>query len=193
MSKRREVKEEVTPVKEGPTLLKITIVPETWILAPSMPKDQLQRWRECGWIDEDGLHLDRAFPRNSQGLPVIFRKWLRAPMVRACQELAKSEGVELDKCRELVNTFSIVGDDGVATEYVVIPKQPLRYRRYVAPGKSEYFEYIDSTTQMTFNVVCKDPKLFLKVLSIAGRVGLMARTKYGYGKFSVKVEIRNTV
>ena len=174
---------------ESPMLIKVTIVPETWILAPIVTKEQLQRWREAGWINDEDLHLDRAFPRNSQGLPVIFRKWLRAPMIRACLELSKNEKVSFEKCRDMVNNFSIVDDSGIPTEYIVIPKKPLRYRRYVSPGKSEYFEYIDSTTQMTFNVVCKDAKLFSDVLDIAGKIGLMSRTKYGYGKFSISVKV----
>jgi len=180
-------------VKEGtesPVLIKVTIVPETWILAPAVTKEQLQRWKEVGWINDEDLHLDRAFPRNSQGLPVIFRKWLRAPMIRACLELSRNEKVSFERCRDMVNNFSIVDDSGIPTEYIVIPKKPLKYRRYVSPGRSEFFEYIDSTTQMVFNVITKEPELLSKVLAIAGRIGLMARTKYGYGKFSVKVDLR---
>jgi hypothetical protein len=185
----KKVREEVTK-KDEVSLIRVTIVPETWILAPLVTKDQLKRWREFGWIDDEGLHLDRAFPRNSQGLPIIFKRWLRAPMIRACYELAESKKLDFEKCRDIVNNFSIVDDRGIPTEYVVIPKPPLRYRRYIAPGKSEFFEYIDSTTHITFNIVTKDPKTFLDILGLAGQIGLMGRTKHGFGKFTVRVEVR---
>jgi hypothetical protein len=201
VSKRKEVKEEVTTTqtttvqtttkKEEGNIVKVTLVPETWILAPLMTKEQLQRWREVGWVDDDALRLDRAFPRNSQGLPIIFKKWLRAPLIRACHELVRTEGIDFEKCRDIVNNFSIVDDNGVPLEYIVIPRPPLRYKRYVMPGKSEYFEYIDSTVHLTFNVITKDPKLFLKILSIAGRIGLMGKTRQGHGKFTIKVELKS--
>jgi hypothetical protein len=173
------------PAAPATSVITVTIVPDTWILAPVVTKEQLKRWRELGWIDDEGLHLDRAFPRDSQGRAIIFRKWLRAPMIRACQQLS----VDFERCRDVVNNFSIVDESGMPVEYIVIPKPPLRYRRYIMPGKTEYFEYIDSTTPLTFRVVTKDPKLLLQVLALAGRIGLMSRTKYGYGKFSVRAEL----
>ena len=174
-------------VPQPPTsVLTVTITPETWIIAPLVTKEQLERWREVGWIDDEGLHLDRAFPRSSQGLPIIFRKWLRAPMIKACRQLAD---VDFERCREVVNTFSIIDDSGSPVEHVVIPRPPLRYRRYVLPGKTEFFEYVDSTTKLTFRVVTKDPKLFVQVLALAGKIGLMSKTSYGYGKFSVSVKV----
>jgi len=187
----REAEEQATARQStaqpgGPAILTVVLTPETWVIAPLVTREQLERWREVGWIDEEGLHLDRAFPRNSQGLPVIFRKWLRAPMIKACRQLAD---VDFERCREVVNTFSIADESGVPVEYVVIPRPPLRYRRHIAPGKSEFFEYLDSTTKLTFRAVTRDPKLFVQVLALAGKVGLLGKTSYGYGKFSVSVKV----
>jgi hypothetical protein len=37
------------------------------IIAPIVTKEQLIRWHKLGWIDDEGLHLDKAFPRNAEG------------------------------------------------------------------------------------------------------------------------------
>jgi hypothetical protein len=180
----RETKADTPPTVTPTSILTVTIVPDTWIIAPLVTKEQLQRWYEAGFIDEDGLHLDRAFPRNSLGQAILFRKWLRAPMIRACGQL---RDIDFEKCRDIVNTFSIIDNTNLPVEYIVIPKPPLRYRRHIMPGKTEFFEYIDSTTPLTFRAVTKDPKTFLATLILAGRIGIMSRTKYGYGKFSISI------
>jgi len=167
-------------------ILTITIKPETWILAPAVTEDQLKRYRNLGWIDEEGLHLDRAFPRNSEGKPIILKLWLRAPMIRACKELHRSGQIDGDYCRKIVNNFSIVDDNGRKLDYVVVQESPLRYRKVIGDtGKTMFFEYFDSTFTITFKIETEDPQTFLNVLKEAQYIGLMGGTKKGYGKFKV--------
>ena len=184
MSKRRDVppqlpQPDVKAVEK--VVLNISMRPETWILAPSVTEDQLKRFHSLGWIDEEGLHLDRAFPRNSEGKPIILKLWLRAPMIRACKELAKKGEIDGDYCRKIVNNFSIVDDSGRKLDYVVVSETPLRYRKVIGDtGKTMFFEYFDSTFTITFKIETEDPQTFLNVLKEAQYIGLMGGTKKGY-------------
>ncbi len=171
----------------------VVISPETWIIAPYVTREQLQRWRALNWIDDEGLHLDRAFPRNADGKPVILKLWLRAAMIRACRQLYSDKSSEFETCRAVVNSFSIVDESLTPVEYIVISDQPLRYRRSIGGTKSgsragfktEFFEYIDSTYRLRFLALTDNPKLFAEILQVAGKIGLLAKTKWGYGKFRV--------
>ena len=163
-------------------VVKVNLVPETWIIAPVVTKEQLERWYSKGWIDDEGLHLDRAFPRNSDGEPMIFRMWLRSPVNKVVEKH------NLD--RKLLD-FRIIDDDSYETNYIVIPDKPLKYRRSIKTGNkttTEYFEYIDGTFELEFSVKTHDVKNLISSLMLAGKeVGLLSRTKHGYGKFSIKV------
>jgi len=164
----------------------VTLTPETWIIAPVMPKEQLLRYARKGWIDKTlAEHLDRAFPRNSEGKPIIFKMWLDSPMKKA---LAK-----LNYTRKVLD-YHILDERGLEVEYIVIPDKPLVYRRVILNEKpsTETFEYIDSTFDIRFTVLTKYPKMFMDALVVAGRIGLMSRTKKGFGKFSVKFNIDQT-
>ena len=157
-------------------LIKITVVPETWIIAPLMPKEQIERYVSKGWIDSDvGQHLDRCWPRNVDGRPVIFKLWLLQVLKRAARRL----GIARDKLE-----FDIIDEDGVPVQYIVIPDKPLVYKRKVN-NAVEVFEYIDSTFTLKFTVLTRYPKEFIECLKLAGKIGLMARTKHGYGKFRI--------
>lgn len=189
MSKRREVSPQ-SPQPDVKTVekvvLNISMRPETWILAPVVTEDQLKRFHSLGWIDEEGLHLDRAFPRNSEGKPVILKLWLRAPMIRACRELSKRGEVDFEHCRKVVNSFSIVDENGRRLDYIVINDRPLRYRKVIGDtGKTMFFEYLDSTFTISFAVETEDPKTFINMLREAQYIGLMGGSSKGYGKFKV--------
>jgi len=168
-------------------VLEVVLVPETWIIAPAATREQLRRYAERGWISaEDAEHLDRAFPRDAEGRPVILKHWLLAPMKRAAQLLGLP--------RHALE-FSIVDERGLPVEYVVVPGQPLRYRRIVLlPDRksTEYFEYIDSTFELRFRVRTRYPREFAEALAAAGRIGLMARTGRGFGKFRVRIQLQQS-
>ncbi len=160
--------------------INVTLIPETWIIAPVMPKAQLLRYAEKKWIDAElAKHLDRAFPRNSDGKPIIFKMWLEAPLKRAIKRLG------LDK--DVLN-FDIIDEKGIPVEYVVIPDKPLIYRRVILTERptTELFEYIDSTFEIKFTVTTPYPKKWMEAFNVAGRIGLMSRTRKGFGKFRVK-------
>jgi len=176
-------------------IIEVTLIPETWIIAPLVTEQQLRRWYEKGWINDEDLHLDRsagwlthphspgrAFPRSADGRPIIFKLWLLAPMKRACDKLGYSRSVL---------GFSIIDDHGFPVEYVEIPDQPLKYRRVILGPKqsTEYFEYIDSTYELKFRVKTRYPKEFCEILNAAGRIGLMARSGKGFGKFRVSFKV----
>ena len=156
-------------------VVEVTVAPETWIIAPLMPEEQVERYVRKGWLDEEGRHLDRCWPRNTDGKPVIFKLWLLQVLKRAARRL----GIPREKLE-----FDIIDDDGVPVQYIVIPEKPLRYRRRVK-DTTETFEYIDSTFTLKFRVLTKYPKEFIECLRLAGKIGIMARTKHGYGKFRV--------
>mgnify|MGYP000504069756 CR=1 FL=1 len=165
--------------------MKVKIIPLTWIIAPLVNREQLERWHKAGFIDDEGLHLDRAFPRDSNGKPIIFRIWLRGAMNRALEKMKKADRSVLD--------FRIVDEKGLPIDYITINDKPLRYRRFINVGKkqtTEFFEYVDGTYTLSFLVETPKPKEFLEVLSIAGEIGLMSRTKHGFGKFKVEVEAK---
>ena len=171
-----------SPKPKKTTRIEVRLVPETWIIAPVMPKDQLLRYAEKGWLDREvAEHLDRAFPRNSEGKPIIFKIWLEAPMKRALRKLGYTKKV-LD--------FHIVQGE-VPVEYVVIPDKPLIYRRVILTDKpsTEMFEYIDSTYEIKFTVLTEYPKMFMDTLALAGRIGIMARSHKGFGKFVVSYNV----
>lgn len=162
-------------------VIRLKLIPDTWIISPVITKDQLMRWHDRGWIDDEDLHLDRAFPRNSNGNPIIFRMWLRSPLnkVVSCHNLD----------RKLLD-FRILDDSGFEINYILIPDKPLKYRRSIQTNKptTEYFEYIDGTYELDITVKTHNAKDFVTALVLAGKsVGLLSRTKHGYGKFSVKV------
>ena len=134
---------------------------------------------------------------------MIYRLWLRAALRRACEALGYPEEV-----KKRVLGFSIVDDRGMPVEYVVIDDEPLRYRRVVftvdkkclKSGKpreqcttttTEYYEYIDATYELRFRVRVPSDVVreFAAALGLAGRIGIMSRTRHGYGKFRV-VEVR---
>lgn len=46
--------------------IEVTIVPETWIIAPIVTREQVRRWIAKGWMTEEDIHLDRAFPRLAE-------------------------------------------------------------------------------------------------------------------------------
>jgi hypothetical protein len=191
---REQAREELPPIpKPQKTLLQITIKPETWIIAPIATKEQLSRWHKLGWIDDEGLHLDKAFPRNSEGKPFLLKLWIRAPLIRACEKLAKRGEIDLEKCREVVNNMEIVDENGREMNYIVINEKPLRYRKIIGKtGKTTFYEYIDSTYEIKFLAETSDPITLMKILAEAQSIGLMSGTKKGYGKFRVSVEARTT-
>jgi hypothetical protein len=190
---REQGREELPPIPKQKTLLQITIKPETWIVAPIVTKDQLVRWHKLGWIDDEGLHLDKAFPRNSEGKPFLLKLWIRAPLIRACEKLAKKEEIDLEKCREVVNNMEIVDESRREMNYIVINDKPLRYRKIIGKtGKTTFYEYIDSTYEIKFLAETSDPVTLAKILAEAQSIGLMSGTRKGYGKFRVSVETRVT-
>jgi len=191
---REQGREELPPIpKPQKTLLQITIKPETWIIAPIVTKEQLSRWHRFGWIDDEGLHLDKAFPRNSEGKPFILKLWIRAPMMRACEKLAKRGEIDLEKCREIANNMEIIDENGRELNYIVINEKPLRYRKLIGKtGKTTFYEYIDSTYELKFLAEASDPITLAKILAEAQSIGLMSGTKKGYGKFRVSIEARVT-
>ena len=163
--------------------ISVEIIPVTWIIAPIVEEEQLRAWKEKGWIDEEKIHLDRAFPRDSDGRPFIPKSWLKAPLTRVVKKY--------NLPKQKILNFDIVDDEGYVINYITIPREPLAYRRHIGGEKpsTEYFEYIDGTYTLSFKVVTKHPKEFIQALIIAGKeVGLMSRTKWGYGRFKVSVK-----
>ena len=45
---------------EQKVTVEVTLIPETWIIAPLVTSQQLKRWYEKGWINDEDLHLDRS-------------------------------------------------------------------------------------------------------------------------------------
>ena len=167
---------------QTPAIIEVTLIPETWILSPKCTEEQLKRYYKKGWIDKEGLHLDRCFPRDAYGNPILFKLWLLAPMKRALRKLGYSKEVL---------KFSIVDENNNPVEYIKIPEKPLRYRRAILnkeglPESTESFEYVDSTYELKFRVLTPYPREFCEVLALAGRIGLMSSTRKGFGKFIVK-------
>jgi len=168
---------------DNEVVLEIEIRPVTWIIAPLVEEEQLKAWREKGWIDEEKLHLDRAFPRDCDGKPFIPKSWIKAVLTRVIQKYNLQ--------RQKVMSFNIVDDEGYIVNYITIPKRPLTYRRHIGGEKpsTEYFEYLDGTFILKFKVVTRHPKDFIEALIIGGKdVGLLSRTKWGYGRFKVLVK-----
>lgn len=163
-------------------IVKLKLVPETWIIAPIVTQDQLSRWHEKGWIDDEDMHLDRAFPRNNNGSPIIFRMWLRSPL----NKIVRSRNLD-----EKLLDFRILDTNGHETNYIVIPDKPLKYRRSIQSknkATTEYFEYIDGTYELDFAIKTHNPKELVSALALAGKeVGLLSRTKHGYGKFTISI------
>jgi len=160
----------------------IKMVPVTWIIAPLATKEQVERYVKKGWLDEEGRHLHRVFPRDNNGKPFIFKMVLRSAVNQVVQELKLN--------RELVN-FQILDDKDNAIDYVVIPETPLRYRRCIRSKEetrtTESFEYIDGTFELYFKVKTVNSKEFVEALVLAGKKGIFSRTKHGYGKFTIEV------
>ena len=170
------------------TLIEVTITPITWIVAPHLSEEQLMRYAERGWIDvELAKHLDRAFPRDYRGQPIIFKHWLESPIVRACVKL----GYE----KRIGRNWEIIDDKGFPINYVVIPEKPLVYRRAVLTERStmEVFEYIDSTYTLKFlaKVPTANAKKWCEAINYSGRIGLLSRTKKGFGKYKVELKIKS--
>jgi len=172
--------------KEGEEdIIEVTIIPVTWIIAPLVTKEQLKRWYKAKWIDDDDLHLDRAFPRDYKGDAIIFRFWLESPMVKVARSLGKPELLKVAR------DWEIIDENGFPINYLKIGK-PLKYRRVILSENkqtTEYFEYIDGTYRLPMRVRTKWAKEFIMLITMAGSVGIMARTKHGYGKFNVEVKI----
>ncbi len=168
-------------------IIGVELIPLTWIVAPYVTEEQLKAWREKGWIDNEGLFLDRAFPRDYLGRPFIFRFWLESPMVRAARLLNMDSKIGRDW--RIIDIINLERLEVVPTDYIIIPRKPLRYRRVVFSGKStttQFFEYIDSTFSLRFNVLASKPADFRRVMIKAGEIGMMAMSKHGYGRFTVK-------
>ena len=164
-------------------VIKVTIVPETWVIAPVATEEQLKGYAEKGWISrEDAEHLDRAWPRNSEGRPFIFKAWIAAVVKKGADLL----GIPRERVR-----FTIVDENGMPVDHVVIQRPPLKYRRAIlGPVRStEYFEYLDSTYEITFRAVAENPADFVRALTAGGKLGFMSRSSQGYGRFRVKVEL----
>jgi len=87
--------------------------------------------------------------------------------------------------------FTIVEGD-IPVEYIVIPDKPLKYRRVIRGARqtTETFEYIDGTYELKFTVRTRYPREFAKIISVAGKIGLMSRTSKGYGKFRVTLRFK---
>lgn len=171
--------------KKRESLLVVNIIPETQIIAPLMPKEQIKRYIQKGWMDEDAINLNRAFWRNSQGKPIIFKKWLDSPIRKLYRE--KPDLFKIPK-NELLS-YVIVDDEGFPVNYIVLDEQPLRYRRpIIGKGIAEYYEYIDSTYTLKAKILTKYPKDLAVALNMAGRIGMNKGTSQGYGKFRVVIE-----
>lgn len=176
----------------GESIVNVKLVPETWIIAPSVSKEQMQRYVDCGWFSQENIHIDRAFPRNHEGVPLIFRIWLRSPMNSVVTENGYDRNI-LD--------FQIVDEEGNPINYVKVvkwdegqqdwvPDNPQIYRRSISSGKTtETFEYIDGTYSIEFKIKTSKPKELIEVLYHAGKTGLLSRTKHGYGKFVVECSV----
>ena len=171
--------------------LRITIIPKTWIIAPYMSKEQVERWIQAGCVDRDYIHVDRAFPRNDECKPIIYKLWIEAPMKRACRRLGLPT--------EIATSWSIVDENKNEVNYAVIPDKPLIYKRSihklndkgeVVKKTLEVLEYIDFTYKITFTakVPAKHYDKFKLVLTEAGKIGLLAKTNKGYGRFKVLFE-----
>jgi len=158
---------------------KVTLIPETMILGPMIvSKTQKERWIERGWVrdKEEFIHVDKVFPRNSEGKCYILKEWLLAPLRRIVRDQ------NLNK--EILN-FDLL-EDNIAVNYAIIPELPLLGTRCINDKYKtlETFEYIDST--FTIPLTIKGKKETIDALKIAGmKYGLFSRTKKGYGKFKI--------
>ena len=166
-------------------VVKVTLVPETPIIAPVVTREQVERWIKRGWVPEDYVHVDRAFPRNSEGRPIMFKHWFEAPMKDACEVLGYPARVARD--------WDIVDENGLPVGYVVIPEKPLVYKRAIlAETRSlEVYEYIDGTYTLEFYAkVNTNVQQWAEALILAGKIGMMSRTRRGYGKFRVQLGVK---
>lgn len=108
--------------------------------------------------------------------------WLRAPINRVVKNNSEFS-------KKVLN-FRIVDEKGDEIDYILIPGTPLKYRRSIeinGKATTESFEYIDGTFELEFIVKTKYPTEFVKALALAGKIGLLSRTSYGYGKFKIEV------
>jgi len=187
------------------TLLEITIRPETAIYAPIVNKYQVKRMIEKGYFKhlddpEDAQHLDRVFPRTSEGLPFLYKLWLEAPLKRAIEIVAKDEADRMNLRTASTKwhiVYSIVKGRKIPTrDYVIIDGQPIILKRAIKLANNkkgekqtmENSEILDSTFEIKFIAETKYPKEFIRLWSAATQIGLMARTGKGAGKFTVSIK-----
>lgn len=189
----KEKKTEKTPPPYEETLsgekLTITIIPRTWIIAPIMPKENIRRWAKIGFIkEEEGEHIDRAFPRLDDGKPFLHKLSLKAVLRRAYERLSLEDPTIAKISKKDILNFSIVDDKGRPIDYIVINDVPLKYTRSISGSTAETFEYLDGTFRIQFNVVTRYPKEFVTLLAYGGEyIGMGPRTKLGYGRFRIQV------
>jgi len=159
-------------------VVEVELVPDTWIIAPLAPKEFVSRWG----LNE---HLDRAFPRNSEGKPFLTKLWIEAPMRRYCEQ----RGIG----REVARKWWIVDDEGVPVNHVVVDGEPSVYSRVILAGEQtvECFEYLDAKHRIRFKalVPVESVKQWIEALVGAGKIGMMSRTQKGYGRFKVRVKV----
>jgi len=161
----------------------IEIIPETQIIAPIITQRQLERYIKMGWLEEEAIHLDRAFPRNSEGKAIIYKRWLNSPIRKL---YGNGNAPPIEK-RELLN-YDIIDEQGFPVNYIVIDEMPLRYRRpIIGTNHTMYYEYIDSTYKLRARILTAYPKELVSALILAGKIGIMQGTKEGFGKFRVTV------
>ncbi len=178
----------------SPMYVGVIIKPVTPIRAPVLPADEIALYIKKGWIadSKQARHLDRAFPRDVNGRPIILRRWIRAVLRRACRALGYPE----DVVRKILD-FEIVDEKGIATNYAYVygPK-PFIYTRPIfgKEGKnlSETYEYLSSVHIIAFvaRVDASVVDKFVAALAYGGRyVGLMSGTKMGHGRFEIETYI----
>jgi hypothetical protein len=172
-------------------IIQVKLIPKTWIRAPKMSKEQIERYIARGWISKEDESLDRAFPRTGDGKAFIPKSWIEASMVKACKML----GIDTKVAREGWHIVKKVGDRWLDVDYIEVDEKPLVYSRVISGQKQtlEVFEYLDGTFTITFHVEVKDEDLkkFMEVMALAGEVGMMSRTGKGYGKFKCEFVILN--
>jgi len=173
-------------------VLRIELVPETWVLGIRLPKEELLQYAEKGWITkEDAEHLDRAFRRNAKGQAIILKHQLMVCLNKA-RKMLNEKGII---SREKPFQFEIIDDFGLPVGYIVVDKPPLKTRIHVVTEtgeeSTEYFEYLSSVHTIKFDVVVKEGiEDFVKTLAFAGMaIGLGPKGARGFGRFRIQVGV----
>lgn len=159
--------------------MKIRFIPKTEIIAPyPASKAIIQRYIKLGWLKiPEGHEIHRVFPRNDKGQAYIRQTNIQGALRRVSLDLAKRFHI-LEGC-------IVVGTP-------LIGVRPILDVKTDTPRTTECYEYIDPTFRdIYFTIEAEEPlvKDLLQALIKAGELGVGARRREGYGRFTIEATL----